>query len=177
MKNPSRLLLVCALVTVSLAETAVAGWRDVLPGRASRHVQYFGARRYTQKIAPQTQPPPRPATAPAAPTKPPPANPAAVSPVPPPLPGAAPATDSEKAKEEKDAVLKRTIEFQKKRAEAGSASAQYDLGKRYLTGDGLAQDLDAARKWFEAAAKQDHEGASAKLEELKKIEQAAPAKK
>jgi len=100
-----------------------------------------------------------------------------VSPTPPPLPGAAPAArpekTAEKKKTEQDAVVKRTIEFQTKRAEQGSATAQFDLGKRYLTGDGLEQNLPAARKWFEAAAKQGHAGAATKLEEVKKLEAAA----
>jgi TPR repeat protein len=83
---------------------------------------------------------------------------------------AVPAANSEKAKAEKDAVVKRTIEFQTKRAEEGSTTAQFDLAKRYMTGDGLEKNLAEARRWFEAAAKQGHPGAAARLEEVKKLE-------
>jgi len=150
-------------------ETAMADWKDVLTG-PFRGVQYSGARRYVRPIAPQT-----------APAQPPPAG--VVSPTPPPVPGAAaapaapaaPTAAADKKKAEAAAVLKRTIEFQTKRAEQGSVTAQYDLGKRYLTGDGLEKSLPQARKWFEAAAKQGHVGAAAKLEEVKKLEAATPA--
>ena len=171
MKKPHGLVMLCALVCWSGAEALAAGWKDVLP-RHFRGVQYYGARRYVRPIAPQTQP--------AAPQTPP---PAAVAPTPPPLPGSTPSAAppavspqaQEKNKAEKEAALKRTIDFQKKRAEDGSATAQYDLGKRYLTGDGLEKNLPEARKWFEAAAKQGHEAAAARLEEVKKLEAAAAA--
>jgi TPR repeat protein len=39
-------------------------------------------------------------------------------------------------------------------AEKGSASAQGDLGLRYLKGDGLEQNEDLGRSWLEKAAKQ-----------------------
>ena len=140
--------------------TANAGWLDLAPRLHRQHVQYFGARRYTQRLAPQTTQP-----------APPPAAPAKIAPAPGST-NAAPA-NVEKSKEQKDAVLKRTIDFQKKRAEEGSASAQYDLGKRYLNGDGVEKDLAEAKKWFEAAAKQEHVGAAQKLEEIQKLEAAA----
>ncbi|NMD20841.1 MAG: SEL1-like repeat protein, partial [Verrucomicrobia bacterium] len=81
-----------------------------------------------------------------------------------------------KQTDQKAETLKRTIEFQKKRAEQGSAVAQFDLGKRYLTGDGLEKNLQEARKWFEAAAKQGHAGAAARIEEVGKLEAAATKK-
>ena len=140
--------------------TANAGWLDLAPRLHRQHVQYFGARRYTQRLAPQTA---QPAPPPVAPSK------AAVGPA---STNAAP-VNAEKAKEEKDAVLKRTVDFQKKRAEEGSASAQYDLGKRYLNGDGVEKNLAEAKKWFDAAAKQEHVGAAQKLEEIQKLEAAA----
>jgi TPR repeat protein len=74
----------------------------------------------------------------------------------------------EKTKEEKDAILKKTIAFQQQRALSGSPSAQYDLGLRYHTGDGLEKNAELARKWFEAAAKQGNNRAAQKLEELNK---------
>ena len=73
----------------------------------------------------------------------------------------------EKTKEEKEEILKKTIEFQKQRAASGSATAQYDLALRYLNGDGVEKNLETAQKWFGEAAKQGHSGAIKKLEELK----------
>ena len=72
--------------------------------------------------------------------------------------------DAEKAKLE---TLRKTIEFQKKRAAEGSASAQYELGLRYLSGDGVEQDEAAGRKWLEDSAKQDYTPAKKKLEEMR----------
>jgi hypothetical protein len=40
------------------------------------------------------------------------------------------------------------------RAKAGDATAQYDLGVLYATGDGLVQDYASAVSWFHAAAAQ-----------------------
>jgi len=169
MKRTPRLTILCLAGCWLGADMLAASWKDILPGR-SWSVQYFGARRYVKPIAPQTRPNTPPATIP---------------PTPPPLPGATPvgnsqtnAVDQEALKRQaaqREAILKRTIEFQKKRAEQGSAVAQFDLGKRFLTGDGLEQNLQEAKKWFEAAAKQNHAGAAAKLEEVKKIEAIAAA--
>jgi TPR repeat protein len=122
------------------------------------------ARQLTRKIVPPSNNPP-PTGAPPA-SRPAPAPPKAVSPasgttnaVPAPPPPA----DLEKAKQE---TLKKTIEFEKKNADKGSAWAQYSLGLRYLTGDGVEKDEDVARKWLEAAAKNDDTRAKKKLEEL-----------
>jgi len=129
----------------------------VVPGIEA---QYRAPRDYMKRIAPLTPPP-------SAPTRP--------VPVPSPTPPGqtvvpiAPA-DAEKAKAEKDAAVNRLIEFQKKRAEAGSATAQYDLGLRYLKGDGIEQNLVEARKWFQAAAKQEHPLAAKQLDEVKRLE-------
>ena len=68
----------------------------------------------------------------------------------------------------KEEVARNTLEFQKKRAAAGAAHAQYDLGVRYLNGDGVDKDLNAAQKWLQAAATQGHTQALRKLEELNK---------
>ncbi len=123
--------------------------------------QAQSARQLTRRIVP-----PPPNQTPARPTPPPaPARPPAV--VPPQPPAAAPApVDPEKEKAKKEEVLKKTIEFQKKRAAEGSPSAQYDLGMRYLTGDGLERNEELARKWLEESAKNDYLRAKAKLEEL-----------
>jgi len=101
---------------------------------------------------------------PAAPARP--ASPAVAAPAPPAVVPTQPA-DPQKAKAEKEAAAKRVVEFQKKRAEAGSATAQYDLAMRYLNGDGVEKDLALAKKWLEAAAKNGHTLAPKKLEELK----------
>ena len=80
--------------------------------------------------------------------------------------------DPEKTKIEQEAVLKHTVEFQRVRAESGSAQAQYDLGKRYFSGDGVEKDLREARKWLALSAQQGNELAGAKLEQLNKLEPA-----
>jgi TPR repeat protein len=112
-----------------------------------------------------------------------PTPPAPVPSVPAPTPPAAtpaapaqPYVAPEKTQEEKDATLRKTIEFQKQRAEAGAPSAQYDLGMRYLTGDGLEKDPALAKKWLTAASTNGNSQASKKLEELKKREAAAAPK-
>ena len=107
-----------------------------------------------------------------APARPAPAPPTVVAPA----PAMAPAqpVDPEKAKAEKEATVKRIVEFQRKRAEAGSATAQYDLAMRYLKGDGVEKDLALAKKWLQAAAKNGHTLAPKKLEALKQQEQLKP---
>jgi hypothetical protein len=81
----------------------------------------------------------------------------------------APKSDAEKAEEQQ-----RIIAFQKLRAEAGKAVFQYDLGLRYLKGEGVEPDLELARKWIAAAAKQGHEQARKKLEEMDKAPPPTP---
>jgi hypothetical protein len=146
--------------------------------------QIYSPRRITQRIAPQlnqgqtnptavkTAPAPpgtvaNPATAPAVtgralPTRP------AVRIVQPPPP------DPEKVRAAKEAAVRRTVEFQKKRASEGSQSAQYELGVRYLKGDGVEKDEAAGRKWLESSAKTGYSPAIKKLQELDKA--ADPAK-
>ena len=68
----------------------------------------------------------------------------------------------------KEEVARNTLEFQKKRAAAGAAHAQYDLGVRYSKGDGVDKDPKTAEKWLAAAATQGHTQALKKLEELNK---------
>lgn len=74
--------------------------------------------------------------------------------------------DPEKAKREKEELVKRTISFQMKRAEQGSPSAQYELGLRYLTGDGLEKDEALALKWLQKSAKSGYSPAKIKLDAL-----------
>lgn len=80
------------------------------------------------------------------------------------IPKPPPPADVEKAKQE---TLKKTIEFQKKRAAEGSPSAEYELGVRYLEGDGVEADEAAGMKLLEASAAQDYTLAKKKLEQLK----------
>lgn len=79
----------------------------------------------------------------------------------------------EKTQAQKDEILRKTIEFQKQRAAAGAPTAQYDLGMRYLTGDGMEKNSDLAKKWLTAASTNGSSQAVKKLEELKKKETAA----
>jgi len=162
------------LVALALLPTAQAQSTIIFP----RHAQYRAPRQYMQRLGPQySRPAPAPRPSAATPPAPPAGATAGVaSPTPPPL-VAAPAQDPEKAREEKEAVNRKTAEFLKQRAEAGSASAQYDLGKRYMTGDGVEKNFTEARKWLDASAKQGEENAVIKLEELTKMEQQAPARK
>ena len=46
-----------------------------------------------------------------------------------------------------------------KEANAGSASAQYNLGGCYANGDGVVKDSAKAVEWFRKAAEQGHVGA------------------
>jgi len=145
----------------TMACIIVVGWAAQVALTPSALAQYRGARDYMKRLSP-------PAPAPARPGAP----PAVVAPAPAIVP--AQPVDPEKAKAEKEAAVKRVVEFQKKRAEAGSATAQYDLAMRYLKGDGVEKDLALAKKWLQAAAKNGHTLAPKKLEELKQQEQLKP---
>lgn len=61
---------------------------------------------------------------------------------------------------------RRVVEFQTKRAEGGSAQAQYDIGLRYLTGDGVERDETKAREWLQKSADGGNNQAKRKLETL-----------
>jgi hypothetical protein len=74
----------------------------------------------------------------------------------------------EKTKEQKEEITRKTIQFQMKQAEQGAPTAQYDLGMRYLNGDGVEKNLELAEKWFQASATNGNSLAAKKLEELKK---------
>ena len=139
-----------------LAGLLMAG---VLGTLAPLEAQYMAPRQYLRRL-PQTQTPsaPGPSTLPPGPTV-----------TPPPTSTAVPtAAEASKAAAEKEAAVKRTVEFQRKRAAGGSASAQYTLGMRYVQGDGVEKNLAEGCKWLRAAAKQDHVWARKKLEELEK---------
>ena len=51
-------------------------------------------------------------------------------------------------------------------AESGDAHAQYQLGVLFLSGERVEQDLDAARRWFHAAAANGNVGAEAMQKRL-----------
>lgn len=168
--NSVRLLL----VGVILAQTFVSVQAQVT------------ARRLTRRVAPQAQTNTANVTTPQGPT----ATPAASAPVPVPPPAPAltvrtqavvrllpPPVDPEKTRAARDEAQRKTIEFQKKRASEGSESAQYELGVRYLKGDGVEKDEATGRKWLTESAKNGYGPASKKLEELDRPGGAAqPAK-
>lgn len=123
-------------------------------GRLTRRID-------AQKNAGRTPPP----AAPGAVARP--AGAAAVAPVP---------VDPEKVQAGKDEVEQKRIDYQKKRAEEGSDSAQFDLALRYLTGNGVEKNDATGMKWLEASAKGGNSQATKKLAELKKKEkEKAPA--
>jgi TPR repeat protein len=131
--------------------------------------QYLSPRRYVRPLTQQSQraapAPNRPQPVPPGPAvTPPPQAPATVSPA-----------DSAKAAAEKEQAAKRLFDYQLKRAQDGSPTAQYDLGVRYLKGDGTEKNPVEARKWLEAAAKQGHDGAKKKLKELDESGDKPPA--
>lgn len=76
------------------------------------------------------------------------------------------AAEAAKAKKLQEADAK-TVEFQKKQAEQGSAYAQLELGKRYMEGKGVEQSNDLARKWLTAAADQGNEHAKKLLNNIR----------
>lgn len=144
------------LVGLCLLTALTAGVLPDLQG------QYLAPRQYLRRLPPAQQPSPQPtpgtAGLPPGPV---------IAPPPTPAPTAS-AAEAAKAASQKEATTKRVIEFQKKRALAGSAAAQYSLGVRYLEGDGVEQNLAEACKWLRAAAKQDYTWAKRKLVDLEK---------
>ena len=87
-------------------------------------------------------------------------------PVPAPVPAATQVVPPVRLSADKAELDRRVVVFQKQRAEEGFPSAQYELGVRYLKGDGVEQDAMAARKWLSRAAKQGDAQAQRKLDEL-----------
>jgi TPR repeat protein len=76
----------------------------------------------------------------------------------------------EQKKLELDAETKKKLEWQMSRATNGSAPAQYAIGVRYLTGDGLPKDVEKGTKWLKESAKNDYADAKKKLAELEAAE-------
>ena len=131
----------------------------VIPLAFDLHAQ--SARQLTRKITPPPAPPAQ-AGQPSAPARPaPPAVSASAQATA--VPAPPPPADAEKARQE---TVRKTVEFQKKRAEEGSAAAQYELGLRFLKGDGVAKDAEAGRHWIERSATNGYSLAVKKLEEL-----------
>jgi TPR repeat protein len=147
----------------------VAAVATAFPVRAQ---SYYNPRRVTDKAKQAQQQQQKQIQQAVQPTPPTPQAPTQqVVPVPPqprPLPVAVPAkpVDPEKAAAEKEAAAKRLLAYQKEQAEKGSAVSQFDLGMRYLKGDGVEQDEKLGREWIEKSAKQGNEDAAKKLKEL-----------
>lgn len=76
----------------------------------------------------------------------------------------------------KDELDRRVVAFQKQRAQEGSPSAQYELGLRYLKGQGVEKDLPTARKWLTLAADAGNAEAQKKLLEIPKHTFKSPAR-
>lgn len=66
----------------------------------------------------------------------------------------------------KEETERKVIEFQKKRAAAGSPSFQYELALRFLEGKGLEKDLEQAKYWLQKSAEGGSALAQNKLAEL-----------
>ena len=56
-----------------------------------------------------------------------------------------------------------TVRETRQAAEAGDADAQYNLGGRYVNGEGTPQDFGEAYRWYQLAAEQGHAMAQAVL--------------
>jgi len=64
------------------------------------------------------------------------------------------------------AVEDRVVSFQRQSALSGNRTAQYDLGMRYLQGNGVERDHEEARRWLKLAADQGHNRAEKELQRL-----------
>lgn len=62
----------------------------------------------------------------------------------------------------------RIINFQRQNAISGNPSAQYDLGMRYLKGDGVEQDDAQALNWLSLSAKNGNSRAKKQVDDLQK---------
>lgn len=60
----------------------------------------------------------------------------------------------------------REIEGLRAEAERGDAQAQFEIGFRYFSGDGLGQDFATAAEWWLKAAAQDHVAAQVNLAQM-----------
>lgn len=62
----------------------------------------------------------------------------------------------------------RIISFQRQNAISGNPSSQYDLGMRYVKGDGVEQDDKQALEWLKLSAKRGNSRAKKELAALEK---------
>lgn len=85
--------------------------------------------------------------------------------------------DKAKVAAEKEEAKQRLVAYQKDRAEQGSARSQYDVGLRYLAGDGVVQDVKVGREWLKKSAAQGNDDAVAKLKELDEVDKLEKAEK
>lgn len=67
------------------------------------------------------------------------------------------------------------IKYHRQRAEGGSDSAQFELGMRYYTGNGVEKDEKLGREWLEKSAKAGNIKAIDKLKELGSAPAPVPA--
>lgn len=65
-----------------------------------------------------------------------------------------------------DEIEQNVIEFQMKQALRGSSRSQYDLGMRYLNGEGLNQNQELAVEWLRKSAEGGFKDAEVKLQML-----------
>lgn len=89
----------------------------------------------------------------------------ATSAVPPAPPGSPPAPRRASAQSPEE-TQRKVLENQKRLAEKGYPSAQYDLGMRYLKGDGVEKNPDLARQWLQKSAQNGNTDAAQRLREL-----------
>jgi len=78
----------------------------------------------------------------------------------------APASPAKRSDAQQEALARRVIGMQLARAAEGSPAAQFDLGVRYMNGDGVPKDFELARKWLTESALNGHSPAARKLAEL-----------
>ena len=102
--------------------------------------------------------------------------PPAGAPAPAAVPAAPKVVDPDKQAADKAAAVQRLVTLQKEQAEKGRPGAQYELGMRYLKGDGVPKDAKLGRDWLSKSAAQGESEAVKKLKELD-AEAAAAAKK
>lgn len=83
----------------------------------------------------------------------------------PPAPrGTAPA--SHQPTQSPEETQRKVLENQKRLAERGYPSAQFDLGRRYLRGDGVPKDSNTARQWLQKAVQNGSADAAQLLQQL-----------
>jgi hypothetical protein len=74
--------------------------------------------------------------------------------------------DPAKVQAQKKKTESDLVKYHRQRAEAGSDNAQYELGVRYLIGNGLDKDEKLGREWLAKSAKSGNAKAVKKLAEL-----------